>query len=67
MTRPLAGAPTDELARCRLDLTMFDNPPLLGSLSELVLEYRIVRLYSHHAGLGFRNEVPILFDCRLAY
>lgn len=48
----------------------------------LGLDYRIVRLYSREAGrreaglafdvgqgsqdLGFRNEVPILFDCRQA-
>jgi hypothetical protein len=57
---------------------MFDDPPLGRTLSGLDLEYRIVRLYSHEAGLreaslafdvgqgtqdlGFRNEVPILFD-----
>jgi hypothetical protein len=61
-----------------LDLLMFDDPPLGRTLSGLDLEYRIVRLYSHEAGLreaslafdvgqgtqdlGFRNEVPILFD-----
>ena len=61
---------------------MFDDPPLLRTLSGLELEYRIVRLYSYDAGrreaslafdvgqgtqdLGFRNEVPILFDCRPA-
>jgi hypothetical protein len=62
-----------------LDLLMFDGPPLSRTLSGLELEYRLVRLYSHDAGqreaslafdvgqgsqdLGFRNEVPILFDC----
>jgi hypothetical protein len=65
-----------------LDLLMFDDPPLLRALSGLPLEYRIVRLYSHDVGrreaslafdvgqgsqdLGFRNEVPVLFDCRPA-
>jgi len=68
------------LAHRWLDLLMFDDPPLLRTLSGLELEYRIVRLYSHDAGrreaslafdvgqgtqdLGFRNEVPILFGCR---
>ena len=63
-----------------LDLKMFDEPPLEPTLSGLELEYRVVRLYSHDAGLreaslvfdvgqgtqdlGFRNEVPVLFDCR---
>ncbi|HEY7504107.1 MAG TPA: hypothetical protein VH700_08405 [Gemmatimonadales bacterium] len=63
-----------------LELGMFDGPPLLPCLSGLELEYRIVRLYSREAGrrevslafdvgqgtqdLGFRNEVPILFEVR---
>jgi hypothetical protein len=54
----------------------------LRTLSGLELAYRIVRLFSHNAGrreaslafdagqgtqdLGFRNEVPILFECRPA-
>jgi hypothetical protein len=79
---PRAGAPAGELAHRWLDLLMFDDPPLSRTLSGLELEYRIVRLYSHDAGrreaslaldvgqgtqdLGFRNEVPILFDCRPA-
>ena len=62
-----------------LDLRMFDDAPLVPTLSGLELEYRIVRLWSYDAGrreaslafdvgqgtqdLGFRNEVPILFDC----
>jgi hypothetical protein len=66
-----------------LELRMFDDPPMSPCLSGLELEYRIVRLYSRDAGpreaslafdvgqgtqdLGFRNEVPILFDCRPAW
>jgi len=62
-----------------LDLQTFDKRPLNKTLSGLVLEYRIVELYSRDAGkreakiafdvgqgtqdLGFRNEVDILFDC----
>jgi hypothetical protein len=63
-----------------LEASMMDDPPLAATLSGLELEYRILRLYSHEAGwreasltfdvgqgtqdLGFRNELPILFDCR---
>ena len=65
-----------------LDILMFDDPPLPRALSGMPLEYRVVRLYSHEVGqreaslafdvgqgsqdLGFRNEVPVLFDCRPA-
>jgi hypothetical protein len=60
-----------------LDVVLSDEPP---TLSGMELEYRIVRLYSRAAGLreatlafdvgqgtqdlGFRNELPLLFDCR---
>jgi hypothetical protein len=62
-----------------LELRMVDDPPLSPCLSGLELEYRIMRIHSREAGrreaslafdvgqgtqdLGFRNEVPILFDC----
>jgi hypothetical protein len=75
-------ATSAQLAHRWLDLLMAYEPPLSPTLSGLELEYRIVRLYSHDAGqreaslafdvgqgtqdLGFRNEVPILFDCRPA-
>ena len=65
-----------------LDHLMSDDPPMTRALSGLALEYRIVRLYSHDAGLreaslafdvgqgtqdlGFRNELPMLFECRPA-
>ena len=81
--RPCAEAAAGELAHPWLELLMVDDPPLLRTLSGLELEYRIVRLYSHDAGwreaslafdvgqgtqdLGFRNHVPILFDCRTAH
>jgi hypothetical protein len=71
--------PAARLADGWLTLRMFDDPPLLPTLSGLELEYRIARLYSHAAGrreaslafdvgqgtqdLGFRNELPILFEC----
>ncbi len=63
-----------------LDLQSFDKQPLRPALSGLVLDYRIVQLYSRDAGkreakvsfnvgqgtqdIGFRNEVDVLFDCK---
>ncbi len=62
-----------------LDAVVFGNQPLKPTLSGLDLEYRVLQLYSRDAGkreaqlgfhvgqgtqdLGFRNTVPILFDC----
>jgi len=80
--RRLAGAMPDELPNLWLDLQMFDSQPLTRTLSGLVLEYRIVQLYSRDSGqreatltfdvgqgtqdLGYRNETPILFTIRPA-
>jgi hypothetical protein len=63
-------------ARRWLDLALVQD----GTLSGSALEYRVLRLFSRESGrreaslafdvgqgsqdLGFRNEVPILFDCR---
>ena len=65
-----------------LDMTMVQREPLKEKLSGLLVEYRILLLYSRDAGdreatlsfnigagtqdLGFRSEVPILFDCQPA-
>lgn len=65
-----------------LDLQSYDKQPLVPRLSGLKCEYRIVQLYSRVAGkreakllfdvgqgtqdLGFRNELPILFEVRPA-
>ncbi|MFO1002769.1 MAG: CehA/McbA family metallohydrolase [Planctomycetaceae bacterium] len=65
-----------------LDMTMVQREPLKEKLSGLLVEYRILLLYSRDAGareatlsfnigagtqdLGFRSEVPILFDCQSA-
>jgi hypothetical protein len=65
-----------------LDMTMVQREPLKEKLSGLLVEYRILLLYSRDAGdreatlsfnigagtqdLGFRSEVPILFDCESA-
>ncbi|MFO0867870.1 MAG: CehA/McbA family metallohydrolase [Pirellulales bacterium] len=65
-----------------LDLATFDQQPLQESLSGLAVEYRIVQLLSRERGqreaklqfdvgqgtqdLGFRNELPVLFQCAAA-
>ena len=65
-----------------LQVEMFDSPPMLESLSGLEVEYRIALFYSRDAGkrealiqfdvaqgnqdLGFRGEVPVLFEIRPA-
>jgi hypothetical protein len=66
-----------------MNLLMADEQPMTRSLSGLALEYRIIQIYSRDAGareatlrfdvgqgtqdLGFRSDLPILFDCRPAY
>jgi hypothetical protein len=63
-----------------LDIAMLNSQPMTKTLSGLAVEYRILQLYSRDAGkreatlsmhvgqgtqdLGFRSDVPILFDCR---
>ena len=65
-----------------LDLNMLQREPLKEKLSGLLVEYRVLLLYSRDAGqreaslsfhigagtqdIGFRNAVPILFDCKSA-
>jgi hypothetical protein len=65
-----------------LDLELYTRPPMTDHLSGLKVEYALVLLYSKEAGkreatlgfdigqgtqdLGFRAEVPILFDIRPA-
>ncbi len=77
----LAIAPAEVKDRW-LALELYDKQPLKRELSGLALEYRIASLYSRDRGkreavigfnvgagtqdLGFRNSVPILFDCRPA-
>jgi hypothetical protein len=62
-----------------LGIEVFGKQPLKPQLSGLAVEYRIVQLYSRDVGrreatiefhvgqgtqdLGFRSEVPILFEC----
>jgi len=65
-----------------LDLNMVQREPMKAKLSGLLVEYRILLLYSRDAGqreaslsfhigagtqdIGFRNAVPILFNCQPA-
>jgi hypothetical protein len=65
-----------------LHVEMFDKPPLTENLSGLEVEYAIVLVYSSESGkreatigfdvgqgsqdIGFRGEVPVLFDVRPA-
>lgn len=73
--------PTDVPNRF-LTLSMLDRPPMKKNLSGLELEYRAVLLYSRESGkreaaisfdigagtkdIGYRNALPILFDCKSA-
>jgi hypothetical protein len=72
--------PLDQVRQRFLDIAMFNKQPLKPRLSGLALEYRIIQLFSRDTGLreahlafnvgqgtqdiGFRNSVPILFECR---
>ncbi len=76
---PEMTVPKSDIPHRFLDIEVYGNPPLKASLSGLELEYRIVQLYSRDAGkreamlsfnvgqgtqdIGFRSEVPILFNC----
>jgi len=74
----MAISPADVKDRW-LDIALPTTQPMKPTLSGLLLEYRIIQLYSRDAGkreatlkfnigqgtqdLGFRNELAILFDC----
>jgi len=76
------GGPPPRASDRWLDLQMFNGQPLTPTLSGLSVEYRIVEIYSRDAGkrdatlvfdvgqgtqdLGFRAEVPVLFECKPA-
>ncbi|MCA9133432.1 MAG: CehA/McbA family metallohydrolase, partial [Planctomycetales bacterium] len=69
-----------EAGRRWLDIAMITNQPMTKTLSGLAVEYRILQLYSRDAGrreatlsmhvgqgtqdLGFRSDIPLLFECR---
>jgi hypothetical protein len=76
LTRPPEAAVSREgVERIRhwLALRMFDDPPPSPTLSGLELEYREAGRREARLAfgvgqatqdLGFRNELPVLFDCR---
>jgi hypothetical protein len=71
-------SPADSMQRF-LDLQVYTSQPLKPTLSGLLVEYRMMQLFSRDAGmreatlafsvgqgtqdLGFRNEIPLLFRC----
>ncbi|MCH7686928.1 MAG: CehA/McbA family metallohydrolase [Planctomycetes bacterium] len=71
--------PPSEVGNRFLDMNMYEKQPLKPRLSGLELEYRIIQLYSRDVGrreaklafnvgqgtqdIGFRNSVPLLFNC----
>jgi len=82
---PATGAPDPEPKLTAADnrdkwaeLSIYDKPPLLAKLSGLVLEYRILEIYSRDHGqrsarvsfnvgqgtqdIGFRNDVVVVFN-----
>ena len=75
---PKLAVKPDDVPDRWLDIMTFDSQPLAKPLSGLVLEYRIVQLFSRDAGkreakiafdvgqgtqdLGFRNEINVLFE-----
>ena len=77
--RPKQKITPGEIADRWLELSMFDRPPLEAKLSGLALEYRVIQLHSRDRGrrearlgfdvgagsqdIGFRNDVPVLFEC----
>lgn len=79
-SKPESRISPAESERRWLDIALLNGEPLRASLSGLGLEYRVVQLYARDAGkreatlqfdvgqgtqdLGFRNELPLLFDCR---
>lgn len=74
---PAASIPKQEIPDRWTDVRMFDDRPLVRSLSGLPLEYRVLQVYSRDAGqrearlgfdvgqgtqdLGFRSDVDVLF------
>jgi hypothetical protein len=77
--RPQQKITPGEVSNRWLELMMFDKQPLEARLSGLNLEYRIIQLYSRDSGrreaqlafnvgqgtqdIGFRNDLPVLFNC----
>ena len=72
----------DQVSNRWMDVALVDREPMQKRLSGLLVEYRPIVIYSRDAGkreasfgfnigqgtqdIGFRNAVPILFDCKRA-
>ena len=72
----------DQVPHRWMDASVFRGRPMAETLSGLELEYQILQLYSRDQGkreavlafdigqgtqdLGFRNELPVLFECQPA-
>jgi hypothetical protein len=81
-TELLDGAVQSDRGDRFLEVEMFRNPPMTRNLSGLRVEYALALIYSQESGqreatlafdvgagtqdLGFRGEVPVLFDVRPA-
>jgi len=81
-SKPSSPIKPEHLANRWMTLESYDKQPMMPTLSGLGLEYRILMIYSRDAGnreatlsfdvgqgtqdLGFRNELPLLFDCQPA-
>ncbi|MFO0954251.1 MAG: CehA/McbA family metallohydrolase [Isosphaeraceae bacterium] len=79
---PKVTVPKSEVPQRWMDVSMFGERPLQKPLSGLLLEYRVIQLYSRDAGrreaklafhvgqgtqdLGFRSDVDVLFTCEPA-
>jgi hypothetical protein len=77
--RPTQKLTPGDISNRWLELAMFDKPPLEAKLSGLAVEYRVIQLHSRDRGrrearlsfdvgqgsqdIGFRNDVPVLFEC----
>ena len=76
--RPRDAVQPDDVADRWMDVQMHNDRPLTPNLSGLAVDYRLLQVYSRDRGkreakfafdvgqgtqdLGFRNEVPILFE-----
>ncbi|MFT4639148.1 MAG: hypothetical protein ACI8T1_002472 [Verrucomicrobiales bacterium] len=77
--KSLHGSPSEEVRDRWMDLDVFNDKPMTPALSGLLLEYRIVQLYSRDGGkrsavlefsvgqgtqdLGFRSDLMATFVC----
>ena len=79
---PKPSVKPEEIPDRWMDVASFEQQPMVDKLSGLTLEYRVLQVYSRDRGkreakfafdvgqgtqdLGFRNELPVLFECEPA-